>query len=100
MRRFFSGPETSGDERASVDVCWKPEDLLETGGFLNRVGEGMVKIEGKGGRGRREDHRPIIHPLYSTWAELPFTCVARSCCLINVNNNVSVSHPQAFPSSI
>ena len=59
MRCFFSGPEASGDRRASVDARWKPEDLLETWGFLNRVGEGMVESEGKGrgrgGGGRRED---------------------------------------------
>ena len=43
-RLFFSGPEASGDERASGGDCWKPEDLLETRGFLNRVGEGMIKM--------------------------------------------------------
>lgn len=56
-RCFFSGPGVSGDKRVSVGDCWRPEDLLETGGFLNRVGEGMIKMGGKGGRKKRRHSR-------------------------------------------
>lgn len=44
-RSFFSGPEASGDERTSVDFCW--ERLLEITDRFSRVGEGMIKVEGK-----------------------------------------------------
>ena len=53
-RSFFSGPEASGDERTSVDFCW--ERLLEIRERFSRVGEGMVKVEGKGGGRRRRTH--------------------------------------------
>ena len=70
MRCFFSGPEASGDRQASVDARWKPEDLLETWSFLNRVGEGMVESKEKGGGGGREHviQQYIMH-YHSTWAK-------------------------------
>ena len=46
-RSFFSGLDVSGDERTSVDFCWGPEDLLEIRVRFKRVGEGMIKVEGK-----------------------------------------------------
>lgn len=41
-RNFFSGLEASGD------FCWRSEGLLEIKGRFNRMGEGMVKEEGRG----------------------------------------------------
>lgn len=56
-RSFFSGLETSGDERTSVDFCWNPESLLEIRDRFKRVGEGMIKVEGEGGRSERRHDR-------------------------------------------
>jgi hypothetical protein len=56
-RSFCFGLEVSGDERTSVDFCW--ELLLEIKDRFNRVGEGMIKVEGKGkrrGGGSRRAH--------------------------------------------
>lgn len=96
-RSFFSGPEASGDERTSVDFCW--ERLLEIMERFNRVGEGMMQSGGEGGGEEeiKENHGRwgIVYLLVYS-GKLPFMCVARSCCVINVNDNINSSSPQAL----
>ena len=100
-RSFFSGLEVSGDERTSVGFCWEPEDLLEIRDRFKRVGEGMIKVEGKTSGGKASSS------LLGTEAPL-HVCVPRMInssinnvspeVIINSTKSVSTHHDRRPPS--